>query len=141
VYQKRKIAVALCPCGSGSQLAVCCQPILDGEQATTATALMRSRYTAFTLCNADYLHYSWHPDTRPERVDFDPEQRWLGLKIKRTQSGGEADSDGVVCFAARYKIGGRGGRLEECSRFVRLAPVAPSQSTFGRWVYLIGQEI
>ena len=29
---------------------------------------MRSRYTAYTLGNEDYLLSTWHPSTRPESV-------------------------------------------------------------------------
>ncbi|MGE4560780.1 MAG: SEC-C metal-binding domain-containing protein, partial [Desulfobulbus sp.] len=40
---------ALCPCESGLPFATCCRPLLSGEQqAATAEALMRSRYTAYT---------------------------------------------------------------------------------------------
>ncbi len=117
---------------------------------------MRSRYTAFVLHNANYLRYSWHPDTRPARIDFDPEQRWLGLKIKRREAGQKMDHSGVICFAARYKIAGRGHRLEECSRFIRLFSLQPdrdggssadtaanpaanlAESASGRWVYVDG---
>ena len=138
--QKKK-AVAGCPCDSGLSLLDCCQPILAGEPAPTAQVLMRSRYTAFTQHNADYLRYSWHPDTRPEVVDFDPDQRWLGLKIRCAEDGGAHDETGVVCFAARYKIAGRGARLEECSRFVRLPAVGEdAKQVSARWVYLDGEK-
>lgn len=100
---------------------------------------MRSRYTAFTQLDANYLRYSWHPETCPEVVNFDPDQRWLGLKIKRTENGQAQDETGLVCFAARYKIAGRGGRLEECSRFVRLPAVATgTKQVSARWVYFDG---
>src|SRR5690606_20015957 len=36
-----------CPCGSGERDVRCCLPILRGEPAPTAEALMRSRYTAY----------------------------------------------------------------------------------------------
>ena len=104
--------------------------MLDGlAPAATAEALMRSRYSAFAEANASYLLASWHPSTRPARMDIHPRQRWLGLKIKRTEAGGPKDDRGVVAFAARYKIDGRGQRLEEVSEFVREA---------GRWYYLRG---
>lgn len=123
----------LCPCDSGLPFEACCQPIIDGANAPTALALMRSRYTAFVLCKADYLRHSWHPRTRPETIDFDPQQRWLGLKIKTIEAGEAEDFDGRVCFVARYKINGRGARMEECSRFVRWPA---DGSTNARWVYL-----
>ena len=101
---------------------------------------MRSRYTAFTLLDASYLRYSWHPDTRPGAIEFDTQQRWLGLRIKSRQAGMVGDERGEVCFAARYKIGGRGYRLEECSRFVRICCAADGLAEVAqpRWVYVDG---
>ena len=50
-----------CPCGSGRAFGACCGPALSGERpAPTAEALMRSRYTAFTLRDTAYLLASWH---------------------------------------------------------------------------------
>ncbi len=92
---------------------------------------MRSRYTAFTLEQAEYLLASWHPDTRPSRVRFDPKQRWLGLRIKDTAAGTAADDYGEVEFVARYKVDGRGHRLHERSRFDRID---------GRWYYRDGEH-
>ena len=100
--------------------------------APTAEALMRSRYSAFVACDADYLLASWHPDTRPSRVRFDPEQRWLGLSIKDTDAGSENDTEGVVEFVARFKVQGRGHRQRERSRFERIE---------GRWYYLDGEHL
>ena len=117
-----------CWCGSGKPARECCQPILNGErEAPTAQALMRSRYSAFVTENADYLRRSWHPATCPANIRIDPEQRWLGLKVISTSNGGAEDDDGEVTFVARYKIAGKGHRLEERSRFTRLG---------GRWVYV-----
>jgi len=90
---------------------------------------MRSRYCAYVLGDEAHLLRSWHPQTVPVEMDFDPRQRWLGLKVKRVVAGGENDDQGEVCFVARYKIAGRGFRLEECSAFERLN---------GRWVYRDG---
>lgn len=80
---------------------------------------MRSRYSAFVLGDADYLLRSWHPDTRPKTLELNKNQRWLGLRIKNTERGGASDNSGIVTFVARYKIAGRGYRLEETSRFIR----------------------
>lgn len=98
---------------------------------------MRSRYTAFALGEVDYLLHSWHPRTRPKHLRLDPDQRWLGLKIKAVEAGGESDATGLVSFAARYKIAGKGNRLEERSRFERLA--ADAFTPGGRWVYVDGE--
>ena len=44
-----------CPCSSQKEMADCCLPYIRTYSAPTAEALMRSRYTAFTLHEADYL--------------------------------------------------------------------------------------
>ena len=107
----------------------CCAPLHQGGAAPTAEALMRSRYSAFVLEDRDYLFASWHPTTRPERIDFDPDKRWLGLTVRAVVAGGDSDDLGTVEFVARYRIKGRATRLHELSEFVRAE---------GRWVYVRG---
>lgn len=118
----------VCPCGSGQPYAACCAPLhRDERQATTAEALMRSRYSAFVLKKADYLLASWHPASRPAELDLsDDETHWQRLQIIACEKGGESDSEGYVEFAAFHE----GGQLHERSRFVREE---------GRWFYLDGE--
>ncbi|MCG9080595.1 YchJ family protein [Laribacter hongkongensis] len=124
-------SAGLCPCGSGLLLEACCGPRLDGSHpAPTAEALMRSRYVAYVRQDADYLRASWHPDTCPEEFGFDTPVKWLGLRVEQSEAGQEDDQQGVVRFAARYKVNGRAGMMQETSRFVRLD---------GRWVYVDGK--
>lgn len=121
-----------CPCGSGADYPVCCGRYLDSDEpAPTAEQLMRSRYTAFARGASDYLLATWHPATRPSRVRLDPHQRWIGLRILRTELGGENDDTGLVEFVARGKEGGRGFRLQELSRFEKIG---------GRWYYRDGDH-
>ena len=120
----------LCPCESGKTFALCCQPCLKGtREAPTAETLMRSRYTAFTLLDEDYLRHSWHPDTCPSTIHLNEETRWLGLKILNTVAGGD-DDVGEVEFVARSKINGKASRVHENSRFCRFE---------NRWVYIDGK--
>lgn len=118
-----------CPCGSGETLEECCAPIIRDQSAPTAEALMRSRYTAYVLREEQYLMDTWHPDKRPRTLMLDDQQRWLGLRIKRTEDGQSGDDAGLVEFVARYKIAGRGFRLHEVSHFVRIK---------GKWLYVEG---
>jgi SEC-C motif domain protein len=117
-----------CPCGSALAYADCCGPCHAGRPATTPEALMRSRYSAFVLDRIDYLMDTWHPGTRPARLDPNPPGlKWLGLDVKATAL---QDADhGTVEFVARSKQGGRAHRLHEVSRFVREG---------GRWFYVDG---
>jgi SEC-C motif-containing protein len=92
---------------------------------------MRSRYSAFATLDEAYLLDTWHPATRPSRVRLHADQRWLGLSIKRCETGQAEDEQGTVEFVARFKLAGRGHRLHETSRFERLA---------GRWYYRGGEQ-
>jgi SEC-C motif domain protein len=103
-----------------------------GEAAAlTPVALMRSRYSAYVLGDADYLLATWHASTRPASLDLDDAQavRWLGLDVKRHAS---HDADhATVEFIARYRTGGAPAvRLHEISCFVREE---------GRWYYVDGE--
>ena len=79
---------------------------------------MRSRYTAFCLHNEAYLLRTWHPSTRPKRLEFDTKQHWLGLKLVTINNGKQDDTEGQVEFIARYKINGKAYRLHENSDFL-----------------------
>jgi SEC-C motif-containing protein len=120
-----------CPCREDAHYRDCCGRYHDGLPAPTAAALMRSRYCAYVLGLADYLLATWHPDTRPPRLDFSGagETRWLGLELRRHH---QLDDDrATVEFVARYRIGGASAhRLHEISRFVR---------ENGRWFYVDGE--
>ncbi|WP_448809795.1 YchJ family protein [Agromyces bauzanensis] len=117
-----------CPCLSGETFGACCGRFLAGiAEAPTAEQLMRSRYTAFGVGDADYLLATWHPSTRPAALELDPAMRWLRLDIVRRERGGPLDRDGVVEFRAHYRHDGERGELHEVSTFVR---------EDGRWRYL-----
>ena len=114
-----------CPCDSGLTYATCCKPLHDGAAAETAEALMRSRYTAYTLELKDYLLSTWHASTRPRTLDL-RKTKWLGLTVMEHI---ESDDTATVEFLTRYKIQGKAHRLHEQSRFVR---------EDGRWFYVDG---
>ncbi|WP_081608772.1 YchJ family protein [Rhodococcus ruber] len=117
---------APCPCGRGLPFGECCGPFLAGGDAPTPEQLMRSRYTAFVVGDDGYLRRTWHPGTRPARLDLDPAQRWTGLEVLHT-SGGFLHSEGTVEFRAHYCFGGHEDVLHEHSRFVREG---------GHWYYV-----
>lgn len=54
-----------CPCGSAENLEQCCFPyIYNGVAVPTAEKLMRSRFTAYTLHEANYLFDTTHVSQR-----------------------------------------------------------------------------
>jgi SEC-C motif domain protein len=118
-----------CPCGSGKSLVDCCARYHAGEPAPTPESLMRSRYAAYIEQRLDYLRDTWHPDTRPARLDPDPETQWRRLDILQSSTDGDG---GEVHFRAVWRAGEKWGALEETSRFIREK---------GRWLYHSGDVI
>lgn len=126
-----------CPCGSGKPYADCCGAIIEGRiDAPTAESLMRSRYTAFTLANADYLMKSWHSKTRnikeKEAVRrWAKSVKWVKLEILSKVAGEESDSTGYVSFRALFMEDGVMDQILEDSFFER---------ENGKWVYVSGKH-
>jgi SEC-C motif-containing protein len=117
-----------CPCGSSRDYEACCAPLHRGAAAADAGALMRSRYSAYALGLADYVLATWHASARPAELDLAGGPKWIGLEVLRHERTGEDSA--LVEFVARYKAGGRAGRMREASRFVREG---------GRWYYVDGE--
>ena len=95
-----------CPCLSTLDYNVCCGRYHKGKlHAPTAEALMRSRYTAYAMGNAQYIYRTWHEKTRPslQSLRQSKPQKLLALKIIATQEGGPDDKKGMVEFVASYE--------------------------------------
>jgi len=131
----RRPADPPCPCGLPARLSACCGRWHGGAlhlQAPDAERLMRSRYSAYVLQDADYLRATWHPSTRPAQLALEPGTHWLGLAVRAHRL--LDDSRAEVEFVARSRAGGGPAtRLHERSRFVR-------ENTQGawRWFYVDG---
>ena len=109
-----------CPCGSGKSYSKCCQPYHEGSHAPTAETLMRARYSAYSMHNDEYLVHTWHPGSRPKKINIgDDSVHWQKLEILRTDQGSANDKMGVVEFKAFYDIEGKTGFLHEISNFVK----------------------
>ncbi|MGL5637321.1 MAG: YchJ family protein, partial [Bacteroidales bacterium] len=111
--------------------------IIEGiTPASTAEQLMRSRYTAFTLGNADYLMKSWHSKTRnlKEKVairHWAKSVRWMKLEIISKSNGAQTDTQGFVKFRAVYFENGRVAQILENSYF---------EKENNLWVYVSGEH-
>jgi SEC-C motif domain protein len=127
-----------CPCGSGLAHEACCQPIIaDPTQAATAEALMRARYTAYTLVETDFLLESLHPDHRQEHDaegvrTWAADSQWHGLEILATDQGGPDDETGTVEFACEYTHAEERRRHHEEASFARQG---------GRWYFVEGEVV
>ena len=120
----------LCPCKSGRIYGECCGMYHAGTIAPTCEALMRSRYSAFSLGLNDYILRTWHPNTRPDADELGGlDLHWIGLEIVSTALGSEKDIEGKVRFIASYVAKKSGKKLEELSDFVKEG---------GQWLYLSG---
>lgn len=126
----------LCPCRKDSDLDKtyhdCCNTFISNEKIpTTPEELMRSRYSAYTQGNIDYI-----VSTMKGRVaaNFNPasakewSQRveWLQLIVMNSKT--EADT-GWVEFIAYFKEHGKKHAMHEISEFKR---------EDGRWFYVDG---
>nr|WP_322625944.1 YchJ family metal-binding protein [uncultured Flavobacterium sp.] len=91
----------LCPCGSQLEKDKCCLPYINGTSfPQTPEALMRSRYTAYTLHNADYIYLTTTPNKRKYHSKTDilawaKSCHWVKLEVL------SAKAD-VVTFKAYY---------------------------------------
>lgn len=116
---------APCPCGSALSYADCCGRLHSGQaEALTAEQLMRSRYSAFAVGDTAYLSETWHPRTRPTKVEAGDGLTWLSLQVI------DANDDQVE-FVARFRGPSGRGFVRERSQFVQLGE---------RWVYLAPVE-
>lgn len=128
--------MSLCPCSSSRVYSDCCEPNILNRSAPTALTLMRSRYTAYTLVNAEYLHQTTHPKARQnhkisEIETWAKENTWNKLEIISTEHGNRSDSRGIVEFKAYF------------TDAVGKAQVHHERSTFlkedGQWFYVDGK--
>lgn len=128
----------LCPCGSTISYPDCCGMIIGGKkEAATPLELMKSRYVAFTMANADYLMSSQHSKTRRVKESKQIKKwaesvQWMGLVILNTRKGGETDDIGYVEFRAMYLEAGQIQQIHERSLFER---------ENGKWVYVSGVHL
>lgn len=123
-----------CPCGSAQEYSACCARYVSGEQlAPDPSHLMRSRYSAFVLKDADYLIKTWHPSCHAAAFRQDIEKgfaqtEWHGLTVYAHEAGATPD-EGYVSFVARFSEQGKPGAIIERSRFLK---------ENGQWYYIDG---
>jgi SEC-C motif-containing protein len=130
--------MANCQCGSNKSFSECCEPFLNGiANAPTAEALMRARYSAYTMANIDFIERTIHSSARAE---FDRESarkwaegsQWHTLEILKTTGGQEQDTEGSVEFIATYSQKDEEVRHHEISTFRKDA---------GVWTFVDGRMV
>ncbi len=124
-----------CPCNSQRAVSDCCGRYLSGQFfPETPEALMRSRYTAYSLSNIAYIQQTmrgaaaknFNPDAARQWAS---EVQWLGLKIIAAPPVVEGADIGFVKFVASYRQLNHNHIIHELSEFQRLD---------GRWYYIKG---
>lgn len=120
-----------CPCCSGKKYDVCCQPLLNGTAvAQSPEQLMRSRYTAYTLIDVDYLIQTTHPKNRKQYSrksikEWAESCEWLKLEVKFAQ-------EDQVGFYAYFRESGKLMIHKEHSTF---------RQEDGIWYFVEGVEL
>lgn len=118
-----------CPCGSPQPLENCCGRYISGEAtAPTPETLMRSRYTAYTQGDTQYIA---NTQIGPAGKGFDPsasktwaeQVQWQGLEVF---GGEEKDDSGFVAFKAHFTQNEQTQIIFEKSEF---------RKTDGKWYY------
>ena len=104
-----------CPCCSGATYDACCLPLHQGANATHPSALMRARFSAFTLGKTDFLLSTWHPQTAPKQLQLENDTQWGRLHIHHSTS---QHQEGWVQFNAYFHQHDQWGVQEETSYFL-----------------------
>ena len=122
-----------CACGSNTEYAQCCGRYIDGEaNAPTAESLMRSRYTAYTRADINYIADTMtKPLNRKQAKIWAKNSTWLGLTILNTKAGLANDRIGWVEFLAELEDKHGKQQLHELSEFHKIN---------GKWIYVNGEH-
>ncbi|WP_085845555.1 YchJ family metal-binding protein, partial [Acinetobacter baumannii] len=101
------MSTSICPCGSGNLLDACCGHYHAGHPAPCASALMRSRYSAYVLGLVDYLISTTLPAQqagldRDAIAAWSAQSPWLGLEVESSEVFGGQPEHASVTFTARW---------------------------------------
>ncbi|SRR5579883_3498066 len=123
-----------CPCGSGKIYSDCCGIFISGQKMpSTPEELMRSRYTAYTQANIDYISRTMKS---PAADGFDAHAasawakrvKWIKLDVVKTVLNGEK---GFVEFRAYFNEKNKKCVIHELSEFHQIE---------GTWFYVDGRH-
>jgi len=127
------MATTTCPCGSEQAYKNCCEIFISGKELPkTPEQLMRSRYTAYTNANVDYIAETMRP---PASNDFDKADsrqwaksvKWKRLEVITAQNNKER---GQVEFIAHFTEKDETRKIHEVAEFHFIKD---------RWFYVDGE--
>lgn len=122
-----------CPCGLEKAYSECCGLYIDDlELPTTPEQLMRSRYTAYSKANIDYIERTMKAPAlngfnARETTDWAKDIIWLRLEVVKSAVTGQK---GTVEFKVHFRQNNRLHMMHEISEF-RLDD--------GIWYYIDGK--
>ena len=115
-----------CPCGSTKKYKKCCKVYHDGKKPFKALDLMKSRYTAYAICNSEYIVQTTHKNNsdytkdistwKLSIEDFSKYSEFRSLKILDFIDG---DSEAYVTFQASIFQDNKDISFIEKSRFLK----------------------
>ena len=127
-----------CSCGSNSTYLQCCGQFIDGlSLPITPEALMRSRYTAYTLADIAYIKKTMRGKAT---IGFDETEAghwassvyWLGITVLQSRPHATDTSNGHVEFIAKYLDKNTIRTIHEISEFHQID---------GIWFYIDGRQM
>lgn len=127
-----------CPCGSGNLYKSCCGLYIDQQHLPkTPEQLMRSRYTAYSLANIEYISKTMQG---PAALLFDPvsakewaqKAQWLKLEVLNSKCDPQNSKKGFVEFRAHYRLDHQEHCIHELSEF---------QLQDEQWYYVDGKSV
>ena len=124
--------MTLCPCCSNKKYADCCGRFIDGSQyPATPEELMRSRYTAFTEANIDYIVATMKSKAAENFDALEAKQwaqkvKWTKLDVIKSNHHG---TQGTVEFIAYFIDDNEEQIVHELSEF---------RFENGHWYYVDG---
>lgn len=113
-----------CPCQSERDYIDCCQPFHLGKIAETAEQLMRSRYSAYTMVNIDYIIATTVP-SQQALLDqaamklWGEKTKWAGLSVLK-HIPQLSKNHSMVEFKAFFQTDDGLDSHHECSLFVKI---------------------
>lgn len=111
-----------CPCCSEKNYQNCCQPYVELEKIPeTPEALMRSRYTAYTQANVDYIIETMKGEAAKNFDLVSAKQwaeavKWISLNVTSTR---EENDKGFVGFEASFILNEKLHVMHENSEFLK----------------------
>ena len=127
----------ICPCGSDLNYDNCCGKYIEKQFIPqTAEDLMRSRYTAYTKTNIDYIKKTM---IGPALKSFDYQKSkqwaknslWIKLEVINHKLNKKDNNTAFVEFKAFYLIDNLPQILNEISEFKKIN---------GQWFYYSGKQ-